>query len=134
MSREIKFRGKRLDNGEWVYGYFSVFPKDGEIKNIITYLNEEGKYKAIEIDPTTLGQLVGIKNEFGFDIYDGDIIHSNQWNPTTYQVCFDRGAFYIAGSDKHEVADIKYAEQFKVIGNIYENPELLNKTTNHESN
>jgi hypothetical protein len=120
-NREIRFRGL-FENGEWVYGYL--------------YQDETGSYIkpskkgsrfgcGLPVLPESIGQFVGIKNEFGFDIYDGDIIHSNQWKPTTYQVCYDRGAFYIAGADKHEVADIKYAEGFKVIGNIHQNSELL---------
>lgn len=123
-NREIKFRGKSLDTNRWVYGY-AVF--DSTLENA-TIVNKQGinEMHLWAVEPKSVSQLVGIKNEYGFDIYEGDIIHSDQWNPSTYQVCFDRGAFYIADKNKEEVADIKYAEQFKVIGNIYENPELLN--------
>jgi uncharacterized phage protein (TIGR01671 family) len=79
----------------------------------------------LESEDCILMQFTGLTDKHGKEIYEGDIIHSDQWQPSTYQICYDRGAFYIAGADKHEVADIKYAEGFKVIGNIHENPELL---------
>jgi uncharacterized phage protein (TIGR01671 family) len=135
MAREIKFRGMRIDNEEWTVGdlinlhdgrRFIIDNKFGaSIDGSGNFINTEAPF-VNQVLPETIGQLVGIKNEFGFDIYEGDIIHSDQWQPTTYQVCYDRGAFYIAGADKHEVANIKYAEGFKVIGNIHENPELIN--------
>lgn len=127
MNREIKFRGKRTDNGEWVYGYYVIDPK-GQHKIYWQPFAESTSNTYHIVDPKSVGQLVGIENEHGFSVYEGDIIHSDQWKPTTYQVCYDRGAFYIAGADRHEVADIKYAEQFKVIGNTTDNPELLTTT------
>lgn len=133
-QRIIKFRGKRKDNGEFTYGdlinlhdgrRFIIDNRFGAcIDDKCNFINTEAPF-VNEVIPESVGQLVGIENEHGFSVYDGDIIYSDQWKPTTYQVCYDRGAFYIAGADRHEVADIKYAEQFKVIGNIHQNPELL---------
>lgn len=76
-------------------------------------------------DSVVLLQFIGLKDKNNKEIFEGDIIRSEHWEPSTYQVAFDRGAFYIAMPDKHEVADIKYAEGFEVIGDVYSNPELL---------
>ena len=123
MNREIMFRGL-FETGEWVYGHLYQDETGSYIKK-----SQKGSRFGcgLPVLPESIGQLVGIDNEFGHKIFEGDIIHSDQWNPKTYQVCYDRGAFYIAGKDKHEVADIKYAERFKVIGNIHQNIELLTK-------
>lgn len=132
MERVIKFRGKCAISGEFVYGdlIHGVASKEGNIyilpnKRNLASVKHCDPLDGVRVDPKTVGQLVGIKNEHGFSVYEGDIIYSDQWKPTTYQVCFDRGAFYIADKDKEEVADIKYAEQFKVIGNVHEHPHLI---------
>jgi uncharacterized phage protein (TIGR01671 family) len=70
-------------------------------------------------------QFTGLLDKNGKEIYEGDIVRSEQWEPSTYKIAFDRGAFYLATKNDEEVADIKYAERFEVIGNIYDNPELL---------
>lgn len=82
-------------------------------------------YEKGRLLPYTLLQFTGIKDRKGKEIYEGDIVRLDSWDPSIYQIAFDRGAFYIANADRHEVGDIKYVEQCEVLGNIYENPELL---------
>lgn len=72
-----------------------------------------------------LVQFSGIKDIGGRAIYVGDILELPQWRPSLYVIDFDRGGFYIAQKNREEVGDIKYAELGEVIGNIYENPEIL---------
>ena len=85
--REIKFRGKRLDNGEWVYGAL-LHLVDG------VYISNDNGCNMAQIDPDTVVMNTGLKDKKGKDIYDGDILAHNG-EPFGYVVdgvrgyCFD---------------------------------------------
>lgn len=121
--REILFRGKRKDNGEWVYGYLV---KMFGVLNIIGKDNENIVY---EIIPETVGQFTGLTNKNGKKIFEGDIVQG-YWN-TKFLIFFDLCCLQFRAklSDGTE-KDIDYygdSKKIEVIGNIYDNPALLEK-------
>lgn len=123
MNREILFRGKRKDNNEWVYGYYSPlnFPIFG---NQGHFINEDG-YKAVEIKLETLGQFTGLTDKNDKKIFEGDIIakgfelYEVRWNPEQVRWGIYLGNYEVAGFTKFS------EPYFEVIGNVYDNKELL---------
>jgi len=122
MSREIKFRAKRLNNNEFVIGYYlpMVYGYKHFIYLPLEYLNEHSR---IEIDPKTLGQYTGLKDKDGKEIYEGYIVGgtledgTNGRSPVFWCYnCYQPFSYLNCRS-----------EDLEILGNIYENPELLNK-------
>lgn len=117
MKLDIKFRGKRVDNGEWIYGnYFHNFRK-GESHNIIDFKTNEWAV----IIPETVGQYLNLTDSKGNEIYHGDLLDFNEqewggkFEPEPIYMEDIIGDWRLAGS----LSDLK--EWRTVVGNIYEN-------------
>ena len=159
--REIKFRGKRVDNGEWVYGYYvqnlteyvwtgyqngvRVFKQVDIPHCIVDPYNDYQNSLSYRVIPETVGQYTGINDKNGVEIYEGDIVQAEKDVFETYSrgdiengtlevwdelVCtidpfgeirFEDSAFMI---EEYFLEILKECE-CEVIGNIHENPELL---------
>ena len=135
--REIKFRGKRITDGEWLYGYY--FVNRGKHFIVTDGLAPAGNtFKDYEIDPMTIGQYTGIKDARGADIYDGDIIEciSSNHIPIRHFIRFcDERGYYAQYDNSNWTGELNecgpiyqhYIDECGkyVIGNIHDNPELL---------
>jgi len=112
--REITFRGKRADNGEWVFGDYSRYSKDKSI--IMVDLLEQECYW---VPSETVGQYTGLKDKDWVGIYEGDIVKGISEN-AVYKVFYNQN---LCGfSTKIGLIGLMECE---VIGNIHDNPELL---------
>ena len=139
MSREIKFRGKKIDNGEWIYGVVVFKAFNGTPKVINVGIQKAG-YFPVEVHPDSVGQFTGLHDKNGREIYEGDIISkkrkkdmnnfaSELWHDPNYYsvVLFFDGCFSADGflTLIDYIKDYQGNIQAEVIGNIYENQELL---------
>ncbi|EAC2777458.1 YopX family protein [Listeria innocua] len=128
--REIEFRGKRIDNGEWVYGNLMqfedsatfIFADERKGASTLTYAHFIIN-NMHAIDEKTLGQYTGVKDKNGKKIFEGDICWEEH-NECYGVVKFEEGKFLYVweniAEDLWEVAD-----SIEIYGNIHENPELL---------
>lgn len=140
--REILFRGKRIDNGEWVEGYFcrKYFPELPHDRCVIQYKTEYTKewrpdYMVAEVIPETVGQWTGLTDKNGKKIFEGDIVKHFDNSDENYdigEIYYDtkllmwrrttQGSFHKTLINSYKLgSDCIY----EVIGNIYDNPELL---------
>lgn len=124
--REIKFRGKRLDNGEWVDG-FVLFNHDKPEAVIAELTPTESVYENVVLD--TVGQFTGRHDKNGKEIYEGDIvvIDGVVKGYVRYNVRYWR--YEIAAADEplenERIPSGIPEECWMVIGNIHDNPDYL---------
>ena len=120
--REIKFRGKRLDNGGWVYGGFAIRHR-GAIPVILEADEDSITFRIVY--RRTVGQFTGLLDKNGKEIYEGDIFrfdHPDSINEVSYSI---GGGF--AGFDfSPAFTDGDKLTNIEIIGNIHDNPELIN--------
>lgn len=121
--RENLFRGKRRDNGEWVYGSLFVgFKKSYICPEAIAMYNFDGALCLggfVEVSPESVGQYTGLVDNNGKQIFEGDILSLRTGRP--HVVRFEDGAFILEDS----AIPMRFAIKFEIIGNIHDNPELL---------
>ena len=129
--REIKFRAKSMSKKDtkWYYGVIRSIAKD------VTGFLQDCHKNCVHINANTIGQYTGLKDNNGKEIYEGDIVEA--------EYCIDGCLYYIEDEYgviqwddkqcgfnlifKNQLAPspISYYVSFKVVGNIYDTPELL---------
>ena len=149
MKREILFRGKRVDNGEWAYGRGLLQCKDelgNEIVAIFTdivksekYIKKEGRYTLYyePVKAETLGQYTGLKDKNGKKIFEGDILEyigkrkDNMNKVYRRKAVFHEGMFALLSKELQIYSALNChcmedgRSTWRVIGNIHDNPELI---------
>lgn len=142
MNREILFRGKRMDNGEWVTGDLLSGKRYGQVSDVwigTTVYNPGGQYEPpgweaseYDVDPATVGQYTGLKDKNGTRIFEGDILRnvktgeivSVKWHGTMAGFVWSKRR-----TDNKHLSDFgelfRVYDKYEVVGNIHDHPELL---------
>ncbi len=111
--REILFRGKDEGIKKWVQGYYLK----GATRHCITY--SLANYPRYDVIPETIGQYIGLTDKNGIKIFEGDIV---LWCGIKGTVVWEGHKFYIKSN---LLWDFSHDDCIEVIGNIHDNPELL---------
>lgn len=134
MKREILFRGKRVNGGEWVYG---MTISNGTIKRKAKDIFfEVGVNKWVGVHPETLDQYTGLKDKNGKKIFEGDIVHlkgdgfdGKEVGVDYYRVVtFHDGTICLSVGDVFHTPINDYVhglDDWDVVGNITDTPELM---------
>ena len=125
--REILFRGKRKDNGKWVYGFYALFASNKGLKHGIYTGTENGCVIPYEVDPETIGQFTGLTDRNGKKIFEGDIV-KGCWGTifsVYYDVCYLQFRARRSNGSERAIDYYNGRGGLEVIGNIYDSPELL---------
>ena len=146
MNRKILFRGKRVDNGEWVCGFLTCMNYIDVFTQKVCYDGqEELNYCTVEhcqVDKNTVGQFTGLCDKNGNKIFEGDIIHIKcgyglsafVGNGIVFidEKCLqfrvksvNPSSFDSEKGNVYDECDFTVIDSYEVIGNIYDNPELL---------
>ncbi|MDR1902368.1 MAG: YopX family protein [Treponema sp.] len=117
--REILFRGKRKDNGEWVYGSCIVVSTG-------PFIIEEYESTGVWVDPKTVSEFTGLTDRMGNNIFENDIVKADE---RIGEVRFVTGAFVVHFQEDlpNEDLDVWVTDGLEIIGNCHDNPELLKK-------
>ena len=117
--REILFRGKIKNNSKWICGDLSTIAHkcyiDDRLKNME------------RVDPETVGQFIGLTDKNGIKIFEGDILKS-PFDKKFFEVFYDECRFFVKTNRGTVLRGVQSAidhYELEVIGNIYDNPELL---------
>ena len=147
MNDRYLYRAKRIDNGEWVEGYLIADEQNKE-KCFIGYVfgtNDDGTphdFDVVAVDPSTICQCTGLKDKNGKLIWENDIVHNGNYFVVKWNLSCARFDFALNNSHNIPVGrwepmiiDWKNSDfkeyrnniDFEVIGNIFDNPELMNE-------
>ena len=137
MDREILFRGRtiktRFGGGKWIEGFFVMScVGHAEMEPAIITGTEKGCFMTEFVDPATVGQYTGLCDKNGVKIFEGDKLYCEaRLDKAEMYVVFEKGQFRMVLCDKfkeYETGRGYYdinCFQKTVIGNIHDNPELL---------
>lgn len=134
--REILFKAKRIDNGDWIEGYYQKrYERYGDVKHYIFWTQSYTIWEYAEIDPETLCQYTGLKDKDGNRIWEKDIVLGDRLNIGINK------KYLIKYSEEEsclKIKEFKYGEEYYAcksvlkrfggVGNIFDNLELLERS------
>lgn len=132
MNDRYLFRAKRIDSGEWVEGYYTYYPNGLYAEGIIVHVIRDtsaypGKLELYSVDPSTICKCTGLKDKNGKLIWENDIIKCGEyttrvsWNKKYASWVLSRSGWLY----HHFFGESQNPEDCEVVGNIFDNPELL---------
>lgn len=136
MEDRYLFKAKRLDNGEWVIGNLIQNPF---FKGVLSWISSEQEDKtrlrsisrtqalwnSIEVDSSTICQCTGLKDKNGNLIWENDIVKINNSKVNTVITFRDFEIICTIPNEKYYKHRLEYDTEYEVIGNKFDNPELL---------
>lgn len=140
--REILFRGKRIFGDGWAYGsyyHYRTFEYDLNERHTIMECKEPvnaiATIEHVEVDPSTVGQYTGLTDKNGKRIFEGDVVEGHCHSAWSHglqrcEVAYGRDGFearnHIEGLDSdYYTYRVLFSKDVVVIGNVHDNPELL---------
>ena len=136
MEDRYLFKAKRLDNGEWVQGYlYGIWEK-----RYILWCMTNDIPDMIEVDQSTICQCTGLKDKNGKLIWENDILHNGnyfvvKWNApcarfdivlnNSHNIPIGKWEPMICDWKNNDFKEYRKSVDYEVIGNIFDNPELL---------
>lgn len=140
--REILFRGKRKDNGEWIVGHL-IWYEDGRVRinpshtDVFCYQKDDSIIQTVayEVIPETVGQDTGLVDNKGKKIFEGDIINTKKYGKIIgninvndfdiFQIQYEPCMFRLVNKNRvFNLIDNEFSK-YEVIGNVHDNPEML---------
>lgn len=130
MEDRYLYRAKRIDNGEWVIGYYTYYPTGmNNTEDTMHAIRDTSTNpgKLYFVDPSTICQCTGLKDKNGKLIWENDITYMRCNGLSGYgKVIYENGCFWI--DDKKRGRKYPFSNhdvKYRVDGNIFDNPELL---------
>lgn len=136
MEDRYLFRGKRIDNGEWIVGDLIqnkflrgmrswISSEKYDPKRLRKISKNMAQWRSVEVDPSTICQCTGLKDKNDKLIWENDVVKINNSKVNTLITFRDFEIICTIPNEKYYKHRLEYDTEYEVIGNIFDNPELL---------